>query len=335
MTLLTAALTILGGISALLPSQSSAGPSFDDIWTEDRRFSLDDRDVTGHGRNGKPIWVTHVNGGPGEQSPYQILSDSKLVYVDDGDGVTALNAKTGAVAWHSTGPNERMLLSFDLLVATASGERDSTSASEPWLLARRVRDGKAAFGFRLPPPFEDPGSIHAFDRFFVVQTSEFPSVGNLAFVFDRAGRICFQLKTLVIDMIRLGNELIILMPGKVARFTMSGNTLWSIRSAYGDNGVISQGGIVHLPNGDLIEYEYVAGTDSGVGLKRLDPTTGKVVWEAYCDPLHTPHSAYEHRAYVSLEPSKVRVSSRGSHGNFDEWLDVGSGKQVRRVVTKH
>ncbi len=78
------------------------------------------------------------------------------------------------------------------------------------------------------------------------------------------------------------------MDGEVARLTPSGSPGWSVPS--GGGGDTDGGGIVPLPGSDLVVYEYDAISDSGVRLKRFDPSEGTVQWETFCKPLGVGHS---------------------------------------------
>jgi hypothetical protein len=87
-------------------------------------------------------------------------------------------------------------------------------------------------------------------------------------------------------------------------------------------------------DGDLVAFLYCGIADSGVEVMRLNSATGKVVWRADCAPLGVKHSAYQHEATVAAEGDALRVTSRGSSGTFVEVLDLGSGRQLERTVSK-
>jgi hypothetical protein len=71
-----------------------------------------------------------------------------------------------------------------------------------------------------------------------------------------------------------------------------------------------------------------------VQIMRLDPTKGKVVWRVSCAPLGVDHSAYSHRANVTVEDGHIKVNSRGSSGTFVEYLDLETGRQLKRDSSK-
>jgi hypothetical protein len=94
---------------------------------------------------------------------------------------------------------------------------------------------------------------------------------------------------------------------------------------------IAGGGLVELPGGDLLAFLYGCISDSGVQVIRLNPGTGKEVWQARCAPLGVMHSAYKHRATLTVEEGRVKVTSKGSGGTFVELLDLESGRQLKRT----
>src|SRR4030095_981352 len=85
-----------------------------------------------------------------------------------GDGVTALNAATGAVLWHSPGPQDRMLLSEELLLAVQCGESDFSKAHGSWLYARHVQTGDVSFKVPLDRN-GDPNSLRVLNGKFLVE----------------------------------------------------------------------------------------------------------------------------------------------------------------------
>src|SRR5262245_20260138 len=57
------------------------------------------------GRDGMMEWSTRLEGYLGLVRPPHLLFDKERVYVTHGDGVTALDVRTGVVLWHSPGPS--------------------------------------------------------------------------------------------------------------------------------------------------------------------------------------------------------------------------------------
>src|SRR5262249_15815143 len=67
------------------------------------------------------LWSVAFEGRLDGVRPPHLIFDTQAVYVSQGDGVTALDGKTGKILWHSAGPNERMKLTKELLLATRCG----------------------------------------------------------------------------------------------------------------------------------------------------------------------------------------------------------------------
>jgi outer membrane protein assembly factor BamB len=94
---------------------------------------------------GQVRWSTRLGLGLDVLRPPPLVWDAKRVYVRHRDGVTALSTATGIILWHSPGPNDRLLLSRDWLLATQeAGDRDR------WVTARTVTTGAEVCKFRLP-----------------------------------------------------------------------------------------------------------------------------------------------------------------------------------------
>jgi hypothetical protein len=93
---------------------------------------------------------------------------------------------------------------------------------------------------------------------------------------------------------------------------------------------IAGGGLTELGDGQVLAFLYGRISDSGVRVIRLDPTNGREVWQVRCDGLGVAHSIYRHEATLTVEPGRVKVTSRASGGTFVEVLDLGSGRQVSR-----
>lgn len=133
----------------------------------------------------------------------------------------------------------------------------------------------------------------------------------------------------VICGLRIGRDVLVLMEGEVARFTPRGMRRWSFPSIINGGG---RGGLVKIPGGDVIEFEYNGIADSGVGVQRFSPIDGARRWSVHCEGLGVDHSKYFHRATVTIEGNELKVASRASGGTFVEWVDLGTGKRVRRIT---
>ena len=306
--------------------------SRDPDWTWDGAFSIAGDSVVRHDGPDRVVWATQLDGDLGGVRPPHLIADAHRVYVANGGGVTALDVGTGKIVWNSSGPNERMLLSRDLILATVCGSSEAIKANGRFATSRKVTDGSIEFKIRLPDAWEDPLPIGEVAGLFLIQDYRSRDNGDGALLVDRSGRVRFHLRRLVTDGIRLGDDLVLLLNGEVVRLASSGNVRWSFPSHILGDDERGSGGIVALPGGDLLEYEFEDISDSGVGLKRFEPSGGKMRWDAFCKPLGVSHSIYHHRAHVVIEAGQVKVISRGSYGTFTEWLALSTGQQVRRVV---
>ena len=150
-----------------------------------------------------------------------------------------------------------------------------------------------------------------------------------------------SLKEHLVDRIRVGADVVVItkgLDGKVTRVTPSGRALWAfpalVRSdLVGSTFEAEVGGLVVVPGGDLLEFGYCKIADHGVSVKRFNPSDGKARWEVFCEPLGVGHSMYSQVATVEVLHGQARVMSRGDFGTFVEWLDLRTGKQIRRRQT--
>jgi outer membrane protein assembly factor BamB len=304
----------------------------DPDWTPDGAFSIAGDSIVRHDRHGRVIWATQLEGDLGGVRPPHLIADAQRLYVANGGGVTALDVGSGKIVWNSSGPNERMLLSRDLILATVCGRSDAIKANGRYATGRKVTDGSIEFEIRLPDAWEDPLPISEVAGLFLIQDYRSRDSANGALLVDRSGRVRFRLRRLVTDGIRLGDDLVLLLNGEVTRLAPSGSVRWSFPSHILGDDERGSGGIVALPGGDLLEYEFEDISDSGVALKRFEPSGGKMRWDVFCKPLGVAHSIYHHHAHVVIEAGQVKVISHGSAGTFIESLALSTGQQVRRVV---
>jgi len=311
------------------PYVTSGGP--DDDYTRDGCYAIVGQSVIRRATDGRTRWTRALAGELGGVRPPHILHDAARVYVAHGDGVTALDVAAGSIVWHSAGPRERMRLRDTLLLATECGSSQAIQAGGRFVVARSVADGRTIFKVRLPAAFTDPWPIREFGGWFVAQDGDAADDSIGAVIFDATGRVRYRLAKLLVGGTRQGNDVVLLTVGEVARLAPSGAVRWSFPSVYSGNGDTVGGGMVTLPGGDLVEYEYDSISDSGVGLQRFDPAHGTRRWAADCKALGVSHSLYQHHATVAVDGSQLRVTSRGSYGTFVEWLDLATGKQVRRI----
>jgi outer membrane protein assembly factor BamB len=294
----------------------------------DARIDQDAGQVTRLDGSGRVVWSTHLDGYRG---PDQLLHDAERAYVSHGDGVTALDWGTGKVVWHAKGPADCMSLSGGLLLATDSSTGGSIAETGRWLTARAVRDGGEVFRVRLPLHGFNPEPIREVAGLFLVQTGEVPGGVGDALLIDREGRVRHRFGRQVVGGIRQGEDRIFLTSRGVVRLSPEDERRWSV--LFEEPEWIAGGDLLVLPGGDLLASLYGRINDSGVQVLRLNPTTGKQVWQVGCSGLGVPHSKYRHEATVAVEGGQVKVTSRGASGTFVEVLDLGSGRQLKRTVS--
>jgi outer membrane protein assembly factor BamB len=236
--------------------------------------------VVRHDAGGQVRWSVSLHRLLGGARASSLLWDAKRVYLRHDNGVTALSATTGVVLWHSEGQTDRLMLSGDLLLATAdSGDR--------WLTGRAVTTGAEVRKLRLPA-----GAITGLPR--------------------------------GADWVFLGDK-------GVVRLAPGGKPRW--RTPVEGQGWLDDGGLVEV-GGDAVAFLYGGIHDSGVQLIRLNAATGKAVWQVQCDPLGVRHSKYRHSVTVTAEGDRLRVTSEASGGTFVEVLDLRTGRQLKRTVSK-
>lgn len=89
---------------------------------------------------------------------------------------------------------------------------------------------------------------------------------------------------------------------------------------------------LRLPDGDWVVYRYHGSADSGVRVSRLDAKMTDLRWRVNCQGLGVEHSKYRHEADLSRVGDRLKVVSVGSSGEFEEWLDLATGKQLSRKI---
>lgn len=307
------------------PEPNRPRPEFD--------IDHDGNRVVCHDAEGRVRWSTPLQGYLGRVRPPHLLHDAERVYVTHQDGVTALHRQTGKPLWHSVGPNDRLCLSGDLLLAAdCSSDQEAIAARGRWCLARAVKDGKEVFKVLLPAKDFDPRPIREVAELFLVQTGEAPGGEGDALLFNREGAIHCRFDRQVVAGRRQGLDRLFLTSRDVVRLSADGKVVWS--ASFDRRQWIAGGDLLSLPDGQVLALLYCQIADSGVQVVRLDPATGKRVWAASCKGLGVTHSEYHHEATVSVEGDRVKVTSKGSSGTFVETLDLGSGKQVKRETGK-
>jgi outer membrane protein assembly factor BamB len=276
-------------------------------------------------------WSTHLDGYLGLVRPHHIQADLARAYITHEDGVTALNVVTGAVAWHSPGPGDRMLLSDDLLLAADCRSAGSDGIQERWLTARSATTGVELFRVKLPLMDFDPLPVTELVGFFLVQDQDRPGGKGNALLVDRYGRVRHHFDRYIVTATRRANGCLFLTGHGVTRTADDGVVLWSL--PFKNWQWIPGGNLVPLPDGDVVAFAYCGIGNSGVEVVRLNPESGQLIWEANCLPLpNVMHSEYDHKAEVLRTDGRLRVTSRGSAGTFVEELDERTGLRINRSL---
>jgi outer membrane protein assembly factor BamB len=300
---------------------------------ENPPFTVDSKagQVIARGTDGKPRWATSLKGRIGGVRPPHLLWDTKRVYVNQNDGITALDAKTGEVRWQSDGPSDRLLLSGDLLLATDCTSDRYVGKAGRLLTARSTITGGEIFRVNLPIRNFDPNPIEEVAGLFLVQTDEDVfGVGN-SLLIDRQGKVRHRLKRQVVAGLRRGEDVVLLTSTDIVCLTSADRVRWA--AAVRGHEWIAGGGLVPLGSKEVLAVRYCLISDSGVDVVRLNLATGKTVWQTHCAELGVLHSAYHHEARVVVEGGdNVRVTSEASGGTFIEVLDLRTGKQKSRLL---
>jgi outer membrane protein assembly factor BamB len=273
---------------------------------------------------GQVRWSTRLSGAR-SRSP---LWDAKRVYVRHRDGVTALSATTGVILWHSKGPRDYLLLSGDLLVAANDSLPDSR-----WLTGRAVTTGAEVWKARLPAQGLAVRTLREVAGLFLLQDWLTVVEKGTALLFDREGKVRHRLHRPVLAGVVCGEDHVLLTSTDVVRLSPGDQVRWATSFAKHE-GIAAGGGLVEVRGGDLVAFRYDRISDSGVQLVRLRRTTGEAVWRACCDRLGLKHSKYRHDAKATVEGERLRVTSRGSFGTFEEVLDLRTGKRLKRIAAE-
>jgi hypothetical protein len=187
------------------------------------------------------------------------------------------------------------------------------------------------FTVRLPQDDSfGPYPIEEMAGLFLVQTGEHPGGEGTGLLFDLKGKVRHRFDHQVITGRLVGTDRVFLTSHEAVCCDASDKVLWTL--AFRSPEWIASGGLVTLETGDLLAFLYGRISDSGVQVIRLNPKTGKQVWQTQCAGLGVPHSKYHHWANVRVDGDRMKVTSRASGGTFVEYLDLASGRQLKRMA---
>ncbi len=299
------------------------------VWASAVRGHLFHPSLAERRKGGTLVWSTTLGGQLGGGGPPYAVWDERRVCFPHDDGITAFDAATGKLAWHTkTSANNDLLLSGGLLLATNT-RRPGRAKDGHVLVARRAETGAEAFRVRLPDEARDLLPLQAVAGLFAVQTRPERSGGAAdARLVDRTGRVLYRTGREVVGGVRRGLDVVLFTGTGVVYLEGGSRERWS--RDFLTRHSMPGSGLVDVPGGDLLAYRYGYSDHDGVAVLRLSPE-GKVRWEARCAGLNVDSiSGYRHDAFVTVEGARVKVESKGSDGRFTEVLDLGSGKQLSR-----
>jgi hypothetical protein len=95
--LLFVALFLSLGVPRVKAAEPAAEPF---VWDREKK------QVTRHDAKGKVVWSVTFDGYIGGVRPPHLVWDQQRAHVTHKDGVTALDAPTGKVLWHTEGPHD-------------------------------------------------------------------------------------------------------------------------------------------------------------------------------------------------------------------------------------
>ncbi|MBY0230521.1 MAG: PQQ-binding-like beta-propeller repeat protein [Gemmataceae bacterium] len=288
-------------------------------WRADRLERVD--------ADGRARWSARLAEKPGNgHRPPELLWDDQRVYAAVGEGLAAFDTATGKEAWRSKGPQCRLFLDGPRLLAAEC----AWDAEQRWLVARAAATGKEAWRVALPAKGFDPLPIRRVAGLLLVQSTDSPGNKGSALLIDGGGTVRHRLGREVVDGQRLGADVVLLTGRDMVRLAPDGRTRW--RVPFKEAEWPAGGGLVRLEGGHLVAFVHGTISDSGVQVARIDPATGKAIWQARCAPLGVDHSKYRHKAALSVEGGRARIVSKGSAGTFTELLDLRTGKRLLRFT---
>jgi len=138
----------------------------------------------------------------------------------------------------------------------------------------------------------------------------------------------------VIDNLRLDGDRIVLTINDVSRRTQTDQVLWTIPLKPPEWNWSPVGGLLLLPDGDLLVFKYDQLLNHGVQVTRIRPT-GEQVWQCDCDPLSFFSRRYLQEVKAKITNEKyLQVMSKGSNGSFVVLMDLQTGERLRRKEFK-
>jgi outer membrane protein assembly factor BamB len=255
--------------------------------------------------------------------PPDLAVTKRMVVVAVDSELIGLDRKTGKVRWRIAAPNDRLHAAGDVVVSVDSNGALPANTNR-WLIARRPSDGSEVFRVELPHD-SDPEALVDVGSFLLVRNDRSPA----SMLVDRTGHVVLKLDERISAAERLQGDWLVVTEKRIARLSPKGETRWELPGFAND--FVMGSGVVMLPDGDAVFYNFGRISDSGVELARVALHDGKVRWRRRTEALGVGHSEYHHVAYVRRIPNEeLAVVSQGSAGSWLEIVDVETGKERRR-----
>jgi hypothetical protein len=273
---------------------------------------------------GHAVWRQALSGRLGSVRPPDLVKAEGVVIAVADDTLVALARKDGRVVWRKQSLVDRLLSTRDGLVLATDCQSPSYPPARRLVIARRVEDGSLAFETTIPQsidplPLEEVADL-------VKVTGD-----HVTWLLDHVGRVVTRLAENA-DVTPLGADLLVIGEKRIARIKRDGSAVWE-RTGFRER-FVAGSGVVTLPGGDLLAFNYGRISDSGVELARIRPDDGAELWRAHAAALGVAHSVYQHEAYVELRGKDLVVVSQGAYGDFVEVRDASTGASLARHVVK-
>lgn len=245
------------------------------------------------------------------------------VFVVQGNGLTALDDKTGDVVWESDGPNDVLFSIGNLIIA---GDCSSSPVGGRWAVARHADTGEIVWKVQLSDEVEPTRIMSTGDLIWILSSDMRAST---SYLIDQKGNVVAKFDEYVTGVFVVGDEFIFASNTRIARMNVRGDILWQVAHGPETAWPFSTAELAAGPEGDVLVYFYGPISDSGVTVWRLKPQSGEVVWKTRCQSLGVEHSEYYHNVYLRVRQDEVVVVSKGSW-MFVEVLSANTGKHLDR-----
>src|SRR5262249_9501787 len=148
----------------------------------------------------------------------------------------------------------------------------------------------------------DPEGVRTLADLFLVQEGERPGGAGNTLLVDHHGQVQHRFDRQVIDGLKQNDDYVFLTSKDVICRSRTDQLRWAI--PFGQPKWIAGGGLLSLPDGDLLAFLYGCISDTGVQVIRVQPQASKQVWQTACGPLGVGHSEYHHEAKAQISKDK-------------------------------